>query len=662
VSFWDAIANLFRGPSFTAAADGVLAPQRYAAIADVLPTFEAGKARWPEYNPSTYDRDVYRKIALIFRCLSLISHAAGTAKVRVYDEANDDDEITDHPMRALIRQPNPRMGEAKFWGTVALRAGLAGFCVVEKERNGFGDVVALNPLVSARLKAIAIGAGAYDWQYRTDGVARYERLKYEDAIVFTWADTADGSPYGMPPLATAFRDVGILNKLTEYLGNLLDRGGVPMWMLIPNDDADTMDQAELDEWTEAFMRRRGGADKRGIPWYAEGIKDAKELSYDPAELAMDAVRDIADLAICQCFGVPPRKAGTRAGLEHTTQNATAAVEDGEFYRDTIVPLWSRFDDALTTGLLPDFETIGSSVQLNFDVSDVDALQEDRNTAATAYILPGFSSGLLSNHMALRELGIPIPDGLEERFMRGLATEWVPAGADPAKPAPAAGLAGGTGRTALTSIGPSAGYAKRGKHARQNKKLIANVAEAREPSLKRFLNEQRDRVVASYQNPLGVKLEGAGPGEILALHDIDWQDENDQLRPILSKLHQLAGETAFDAVAGQVGVGLAWDLANPRVKAVVDKLAHRVVDINQVTRDAIANVVTAGENAGKRASEIADDLKGLYDETYKNRSFTIARTESMVSYGEASKLAYKESGVVDRAQIFDNPDHTDDYVL
>lgn len=39
---------------------------------------------------------------------------------------------------------------------------------------------------------------------------------------------------------------------------------------------------------------------------------------------------------------------------------------------------------------------------------------------------------------------------------------------------------------------------------------------------------------------------------------------------------------------------------------------------------------------------------------------IARTESMFSYGEASVLAYHESGVVDRVQIFDNASHTEDY--
>jgi hypothetical protein len=153
-----------------------------------------------------------------------------------------------------------------------------------------------------------------------------------------------------------------------------------------------------------------------VPWYAEGIKDAKQLSYNPTELAMEAVRDLSDLAICQAFGVPPRKAGIRVGLEHSTENATASVEDGEFYRDTIVPLWSRLDDALTTGCCPtSSRSIRRSVS-NSTVSDIEALQEDRNAKASNIVIPGFVGGLLSNHIAFRELGIPIPEGLPEFYL------------------------------------------------------------------------------------------------------------------------------------------------------------------------------------------------------------------------------------------------------
>jgi phage portal protein BeeE len=87
--------------------------QRFASVAYALPEFQLGKAVWPAYDARLAE-DAYRKTALILRCLSLIAHAAGTAPLRVYDEANDDEEVADHPLRRLVRQPNPNQGEALF--------------------------------------------------------------------------------------------------------------------------------------------------------------------------------------------------------------------------------------------------------------------------------------------------------------------------------------------------------------------------------------------------------------------------------------------------------------------------------------------------------------------------------------------------------------------
>lgn len=693
--FWDAIENLFRGPRSTAdglpfahlRAEGSPARESYAAVADLLPTFELGKARWPDYDVAQYDAS-YRKLALVFRCLSLITHAAGTAKVRVYDEANDDEEIADHPMRRLIRQPNARMGEARFWGTVALRAGVAGFCVVEKERDGFGDVIALNPLRSSWLKAIPMGRGVYDWEYRIPG--NTQRLAAANVIVFTWADTTDGSPYGLPPLATAVRDVAILDKLTQFIGNLLDRGGVPIWMLFPKTlPGQKLDQEAIDEMEQRFERRRGGFERRGFPWIADGFEKAERLSYDIEELAMTALRDLSDLAICQAFGVPPRKAGVRIGLEHTTQNATASVEDGEFYRDTIVPLWTRLDDALTTGLLPDFEPPDSSISLEFDTDDVEALKDSRSVIEAAS-LAALTGGAIPLNRFLAETGRPTIGPVGDVYRTLFNVTWLTVdelhGTNANAPlfAPvvregqtvtdaqkslaaltdhermALDIGSGSG-VALSAPGPTDRLAKRKAIGESNKKLIANIAEAREPSLKTFLRDQANRIATTVSAPLGSALARSNghAAQTYSVAEIDWSYESNQLERVIRQLYQLAGSTAFDAASDALGIGIDFDLANPRIADVLDRLALRVVDITQVTRDTIAQLVSDGLTAGKTITAIADEIKAstLFNQVRANR---IARTESMVSYGEASVLAYRESGVVDRAQIFDNANHTDSY--
>jgi hypothetical protein len=64
--------------------------------------------------------------------------------------------------------------------------------------------------------------------------------------------------------------------------------------------------------------------------------------------------------------------------------------------------------------------------------------------------------------------------------------------------------------------------------------------------------------------------------------------------------------------------------------------------------------------GVSMPELSGRLTGLFEETYAGRSSTIARTESQVAYNQASTLAYAESGVVEQAELLDNPDHDEDY--
>jgi hypothetical protein len=72
------------------------------------------------------------------------------------------------------------------------------------------------------------------------------------------------------------------------------------------------------------------------------------------------------------------------------------------------------------------------------------------------------------------------------------------------------------------------------------------------------------------------------------------------------------------------------------------------------------VVSTGLTEGLSPAQIADELTGMFEQTYKNRAQTVARTESMYAYNQASVLGYEESGVVDRVEMVDNVDHDDDY--
>jgi HK97 family phage portal protein len=631
--------------------------QHYQAVAMTLPDRTANKPTWPTWDPAVAARDGYAKLALIYRCVNIVAHALGTATVRVYDEANDNETIPDHPMRKLMRRPNPQMGEAAFWANVGTRAAIAGFCVVEKERNRLGDVIGLWPLQSTWLRAIPRRDSGPDWEYRIPGITDPFRLKAEDVVVFKWADTPMGSPYGQGPVEACLREITMSNQMTDFVKVFFENGAVPLQGLILDvQPGMTVNQEQNDAILDAFVMRRGGLRNAWRPMAMTGVKDIKRLGFDFNELAYTDLRDISELAITTAFGIPPGLVGTRVGLERNTFSNAREMR-ASFYEDTIIPLWARFDDALTLQLLNDFEE-QPNISLEFDTSKISALQEDRNAKAI-WVIDGFRSGLFSAHLAHTELGFKTPEG-DDYYLRGIATTTVPAtdplglSAEPDVPAipPPNSLA------MLSATTSGEGASVRMARAGTDRKRIARVAEATQPSIRRFFREQGQRLVPTVTSGLS----GHGPTEMYDAAEIDWDDEDKRLRKVIVNLYLMAGEAAFDAITDTWGIdiGISFDLANPRVGRVVDRLARRVVDINATTRDDIARLVTKGLQDGKTTDEIATSLRGLFSETYTNRAVTIARTESMISYGHASTLGFRESGVVDRIQCFDNETHTESY--
>jgi HK97 family phage portal protein len=669
------------------------------STATTLTPWMAGKAIYPDREIATYDQLGYRQLGLIFAAVTMTAEAVASATLRVYDENNDNETVPNHPLRQLMRRPNPEMEESRFLSLVTAIATIANFCVVEKERSEAGRTVALWPLRSDWLRPILRDQAPPDWEYRIPGTVTPTILKAEDVLVFTYADRIDRSPFGIGPLEVCLREVGLLNRMTDFIKQFFDQGAIPFYGLIPDlAPGQRFNQQQVDFLQESWMRRHGGLDQATRPAVMSGIKDVKRLSLDMNELAYVDLRDLSDLAIAQAFRIPASMLQIRAGLEHSDSRANAEVDEAKFYRQTITPLWRRLDGVLSINLLPEFSTKPSE-SLEFDKSNIQAMQDDRNEKA-GWLVDGGARGVFSIHTVHRELGIPVPDG-DDFYLRGIATEGI-AITEPIVPdlpaltgTPPKALPATTPRSNgrqrmmgdirvgaddfdLSAVGPPpwpfratytpavidhlrskvAPFEYRKASSAVSRKLIGRIADRQAPSIRAFFRAQGQRLVPAIANNIRA---GSGAWETRDVAElVDWENEDDALRAVLTQLYLVSGKTAFDAVKDTFGleIGIDFTLANPHVKDTVDKLGTRVVGINETTRQSIAEKVTAGLNDGKSVTDIAADLNGIFDDPA--RSMAIARTESMVSYGEANVLAFRQSGVTDRAQVFDNPEHTDDY--
>lgn len=693
----DRLADFWDPPEFRLARiermANALPAEQLEIAAQLIAPHTANRTTWPEWDARKAEDIGARRLALIFRCMSLLAYTIGTAPIRVYDEAKNNETIPDHPMRTLMRRPNAQMDEASFWSHVGLRAATYGFCVVEKERDRIGNVIGLWPLRSAWLKAKPRRDSSHDWEYRIPGLDPVT-LVSEDVLVFRWADTSIGSAYGTGPLEACFREVALINVLMDFVKGHVENGAVPVYGIIPelqvgNQSVKQRTQPEIDALIDAFVARHGGLAKANRPVYLQAIKEIVKIGGNLEEMAFQSLRDVNELGICTAFGVPPRKVGVRAGLEHSTQNATAQVEDAEFYKGTIIPLWTRFDGALTLGLLPEFltpaEMARGTISLEFDRSDIDALQEDRNAKAV-WVNSAVSTGWMSVKTAHAELGIPFV-GKKDYYLRSFTVEAVPV--ESPFGAPDDGTdeqQGALDRVrpplALSATTQGRGPARRLAAATNGRKLIRKVADAREPSIRAFFRAQGERLLPKVTEGLAAALSEpiawtpelealaadlyrdsgrmtwGNPEQYrttLAMADINWKAEEKALEKVIRQLYELAGDTAFDAINNELGVAIDFSLANPNLKDVRNALADRVKGINEESRNSIRDLVTRAGEEGKTIEEITAELRSLFDGWTKSRAEMVALSESATSVNLATIAGYIESDVVDRAQLYDNPD-------
>lgn len=664
-------------------------------------------AVWPNYD---LDGQVARafRLAVVAACIDAIARDVSAAPLKVYREVKGQpEEDAKHAARIVVRDPNPSMSESEFWYFVVTMAATTGFCVIEKVRSGAGRPVELWPLISPWLKVKPRAQASPDWEYRVPGNDPWP-LKAEDVILVTYRPDQWGGWTGRTPMTSLKRELALDDQMTDMLSVLFERGGVPPLALkqIPQGESKTvkpLDQDAIDVLTGAFAQKYGGAGNWAKPMFLGGL-EVERVGLDLGEMLFPQIREHIELHICTAFGVPAGMIGTSAGLARNTYS-NAATDVTKYYDGTIAPLWSRLDGAFTRGLLREFDP-ANTLDMSFDTSEIAALQEDEEPKwqhATA----AWTAGLVTLNQAQSEIGLPGfgPDGevlglpfnltltkpsdlLSEAEMKPEPAALVPidgnAPVDGEKPPQSdASATNDVQRMQHTEdahirrddlVFAYRGYrlseGKREAIHTRSKKTITKLSKRGATMLRTFWRAQGARIAAAATRSAMIDRDsgqfagfnqpvvGSERIDLRDIAEIDWNDEEAELAKTLNRFYLLNGETAFAEVADQLGIDIAWDLANPNVRRVMNDLAQRVTGINETTRTDVQQVVTEALDEGVTMQELSDRLSGLFEETYKGRATTVARTESQVAYNRANVLGYAESGQIAYVEMLDNPNHGD----
>lgn len=603
----------------------------------------------------------YRRNAVAYACIRTLATAIAEAPCRIYN-AKTDAEQPAHDVRILLERPNPFMSEYEFWELVVTHLAVGGRSPWFKEMSNGGGILNLWPLRPDRVTPLLGDLSKGEpllraWAYKLD-TKTYE-LRPDQVLFFNLPDPGDetgGLVGGLGPLQVLSREVDTDNEATAFTFSLLRNAAIPGTVISTKAKLQKDDAQRLKE----NFRARYGEMHRGEPAVIDAESTVTVLSHSMRDLEFPDLRSVSESRIAAAIGVPAILVGLKVGLDRSTFSNMQEARR-YFAETTCADWWRRLADQINLDLGdPSLGVVGANLVARFDTDDVTALQAAQTEKAQK-ILDGLKAGAVLIDDYRVAIGLdPLPGGKGQVFLRStLITEvrledaGVPPEPTPKPPAPNQGnppvppepapepTANGKPPKALVGAGAKAGKPNPRAIERRHRERINAATRAHAPKLAAVYRAQGEAVVrrflarakaAEEDDLISAEEEGTVSDSVAAIH-----------AQVLAQASQDAADT-LGLEGYEMGAGLTED--------VLGKLGTSITGINETTRDDVSRIVGAGLDEGLSTDEIADNLRGLYDETYSGRSETIARTESINAYNLGTTATYRDSGLVEEVEVFD----------
>lgn len=382
---------------------------RKASAAGIsIAAYQVGQPVW---TPRRYDRlseEGYAKNVVAFRCVREIARGAASVPWLLYRR---DEELTEHPLLALLRRPNPLAGGAALFEAFFAYYQLAGNSYFEAvrpaDRKPPRELHVLRP---DRTRVVPGPLGLPQaYEYTADG--RSVRWPSDpltgasDILHFKDFNPLDDW-YGMSPIEAAAYAIDQFNAAGEHNAALLQNGARPSGALVYKGSL-TDDQGRRIH--QMLMDRYQNPRNAGRPMVLSGDARWVEMALSPKDMDFVETKMSTARDICAAFGVP--HVLVVPGEATFNNRADARLE---LWEQTIIPLLDRAVDGLNNWLVPMF---GPGLRLAYDLDGVTALTPRRRDRYEQ-VVRAFGAGLLTSNEAREALDYAPLDGGDELPSRG----------------------------------------------------------------------------------------------------------------------------------------------------------------------------------------------------------------------------------------------------
>ena len=344
-------------------------------------------------NDETYIQDGYNKNLFVYMCVSFITRRASDIPIRLYRFSGngDDEEITDHPILDLLKNPNAYSDGKEFIEKSLgyyLLTGNNYTWKVNSTTDPSRPPLELHTLPSQFVdiksgKTWAHPAKKYilrnfaDVQFDADNVIHFRSPNY----------TFENGQhlYGQSPLRAALNALNLSNSTSEAFTKQAQNEGVKgLLMQRADSEVAPMTPEQLKDFKKKVKDSINGKDKRGLIEATNTLFDYIQLGMSAADMQLLEAHKVGRNDICAIYGLSSMLFNDNSAS--TFNNLNEAKKSA--YTDAIIPLLNNWVSSLNKGLV---SQVDSTLYLQIDTSGIEELKADRakliSSLAQAWWIP-----------------------------------------------------------------------------------------------------------------------------------------------------------------------------------------------------------------------------------------------------------------------------------
>jgi len=330
---------------------------------------DLGAPDWTRRSFAALAQEGYARNPVVNRCVRLIAESANRVPMVAVEDGK---RLSEHPLLALLRRPNPHQSGSELLESVYAYLQTAGNAYLSAAIAD-GEVKGIFGLRPDRMAVVA-GADGWPAAYAYTSGGATTTLRQDTAPVASVLHVALFHPlddhYGLSPLEAAQQSLDLHNAAARWNKALLDNSARPSGALVYSAGAGTLTKDQFDRLKGELELAFQGAANAGRPMVLEGGLDWKSIGISPRDMDFIEAKHAAAREIALAFGVPPMLLAIPGDNTYSNYQEANRV----FWRQTVLPLAGRMTAALTQWLTPSF---GANLVLAPDLDRIEALSPDR---------------------------------------------------------------------------------------------------------------------------------------------------------------------------------------------------------------------------------------------------------------------------------------------